>query len=44
MIGQFDAEAFLRDGYAVFQGVMAPGAVDAWTAALQRGQEPRLGW
>ncbi len=39
VIGQFDAEAFLRDGYAVFQGVMSPGAVDAWTAALQRGQE-----
>ena len=39
VIGQFDAEIFLRDGYAVLRGVMTPAAVDAWTAALQRGQE-----
>ncbi len=39
VLGQFDAEAFRRDGYAVLQGIMTAAAVDAWTAALQRGQE-----
>ena len=39
VIVQFDANAFLQDGYAVLEGVMTPGAVHAWTAALQRGQE-----
>ena len=36
---QFDAETFLRDGYAVFREIMTADAVDEWTAALIRGQE-----
>ncbi len=35
---QFDYDSFLRDGYAVFRGVMTPDAAAAWTAAVQFGQ------
>ena len=36
---QFDAEAFLLDGYAVFREVMTLDAIDEWIAALRRGQQ-----
>ena len=42
VIGQFDAEAFLRDGYAVFQGVMAPGLLSwPWRCANRHGGTAR---
>ena len=36
---QFDRGAFLRDGYAVFEGVVRPRARERWLAALERGQQ-----
>jgi hypothetical protein len=35
---QFDRDRFLLDGYAVFEGIVLPKAIEAWTAALQYGQ------
>ncbi len=35
---QFDRGDFLRDGYAVFEGVVRPRARERWLAALARGQ------
>jgi hypothetical protein len=35
---QFDRDRFLMDGYAVFEGIILPKAKEAWTAALQYGQ------
>ena len=35
---QFDRDGFLRDGYAVFEGVIRPHARQRWLAALERGQ------
>ena len=36
---QFDRGEFLRDGYAVFEGVIRPRAREKWLAALERGQQ-----
>ena len=36
---QFDRGDFLRDGYAVFEGVIRPRARQRWLAALRRGQQ-----
>jgi hypothetical protein len=36
---QFDAEAFLLDGYTVFREVMTADVIDEWTTALRRGQQ-----
>ena len=35
---QFDRDRFLMDGYAVFEGIVLPKAIEAWTAALRYGQ------
>jgi hypothetical protein len=35
---QFDLDRYLRDGYAVFEGVMTTATVRDWTAALAQGQ------
>ncbi len=39
VLDQFDAEAFVVDGYAILRGVVTAASVGAWTAALQRGQQ-----
>ena len=36
---QFDRGEFLRDGYAVFEGVIRPRARERWLPALERGQQ-----
>ena len=35
---RFDRDAFLRDGYAIFEGIVRPRARAKWLAALERGQ------
>ena len=35
---QFDRDRFLIDGYAIFEGIVQPKAIEIWTAALQYGQ------
>jgi hypothetical protein len=36
---QWNEATYWEDGYAIFNGVMKPKAVDDWTAALQFGQQ-----
>ncbi len=38
VLSQFDAEAFLRDGYCLLERVMTPATIEAWTEALLEGQ------
>ena len=36
---QFDYDSYIRDGYAVLRGIIAPDAIEAWTAALKIAQQ-----
>ena len=36
---QFDRDVYLRDGYSVLRGIMPPSVIEAWTEALQHGQQ-----
>ena len=36
---QFDYANYLQDGYIVLKGIMTPQTIEAWTTALQDGQQ-----